>query len=323
MADNKIITLDNLKVFKNGIEKEIPEVPTAVSAFTNDAGYVTDAYHDSSKQDLLDTDNKLDLDYVDVDFATEDDIDNLFPEDVSTFTDITTLNSDPEVTKVNICLADNINAGSDDLTFRKDAHIDLDGHTLSFDDWGVEIRNGKTLTVEGGTITSVEAPFYAREAATLVIENGNYSATNNYVVGTNGSSGKGDNTITINGGTFNSSMSAASQEKGYIACGVYVANNDTVEIKAGTFNIVDGVGILARSGNTIVHNGVVVNVSGAGKSGYVGDSKILVPAGNAYVLDLVANYPGGSPSITVNGITVNAENYTETAAEAGVVVITA
>lgn len=118
-------------------------------------------------------------------------------------------------------------------------------------------------------------------------------------------------------------MSTASQEKGYIACGVYVANNDTVEIKAGTFNVVDGVGILARSGNTIVHNGVVVNVSGAGKSGYVGDSKILVPAGNAYVLDLVANYPGGSPSITVNGITVNAENYTETAAEAGVVVITA
>ena len=277
------------------------------------SGAVVDAL--ATKQDVITPENKIDAEtdieglssvalsgsYNDLENlpeeATDQDIDDLFPEEVATFADIQTLNNDPTVTKVNVQLTDDINAGNSDMVFTKDAKIDLNGHTMTFGDWGFEIKNGKTLTVENGTINASEAPFYAREGATLIINNGTYSSTNNYVIGTSGSIGKGNNTITVNGGTFTSTMSAAGQEAGYIACGVYVANNDTVEIKGGTFNVTDGVGVCARSGHTIIDEGVIFNVTGEGKSGYVGDSKVIVPAGKEIVLDLKAKYPGGTPTV--------------------------
>ena len=88
---------------------------------------------------------------------------------------------------------------------------------------------------------------------------------------------------------------------GYFACGVYVANDDTVVINAGTFNITDGAGIVARSGSTTVKSGVVFNMTTTNSSvtsGRVGDSRVVIPSGKELVIDNAANYPGGAPTLT-------------------------
>ena len=187
-----------------------------------------------------------------------------------------------------------------DLVITEDLTLDLNGHNVTFSGWGFE-ANGAELTINGnGNVTSAEAALYARNGGTLVINGGTYTATENFVVGTNGSEGQGGNTITITAGTFNGSMAADGVTAGYIAGGIYVANNDTVTITGGTINVTDGAGIIARSGSTTVGADVVFNVTGDGTLGKVGDSNVTVPTGQAIVLDYAANYPGGNPTLTNN-----------------------
>ena len=71
-------------------------------------------------------------------------------------------------------------------------------------------------------------------------------------------------------------------------------------MNGGTFNITDGVGILARCGTLIANPGATFNCSGD-KSGTIGDSSVQIKSGSAIVVDEYANYPGGKPSVTNNG----------------------
>ena len=185
------------------------------------------------------------------------------------------------------------------LYFAKDTSINLNGYTLrSLNNCAMYVTSGATLVISGnGNIIAQEACIVAFDGSTIVINGGTYTSIDNFVIGTNGSTGRGNNNITINTGTFNGGITS----NGYVACGIYVANNDTVKVKAGTFNITNGCGILARSGNTTVSEGVVINVTGNGSTGKVGDSKVTVPSGAALVLDLAANYPGGTPVLVNNG----------------------
>ena len=182
--------------------------------------------------------------------------------------------------------------------FYEDTVLDLNGHTItSTNEIPLAVLSGATLTINGnGYVNGVEGCVMAFGNASFVINGGTYTCTDNFVFGTNGSTGKGGNTITINAGTFNGQITSA----GYVACGIYVANADTVVVNGGTFNITNGVGILARSGNTTVKAGVVFNVSGNGELGKVGDSQVTVPSGEELVLDLKANYPGGTPTLNNN-----------------------
>ena len=207
------------------------------------------------------------------------------------------------VAQGNVILGADINAGDNDITYTSDVTIDLNGHNITFASWGFEVRNGATLTFNGnGTVTAVEAALYAQRGGNLVVNGGTYISTENFVIGTHGSEGRGNNTITINAGTFNGSMSEEGVAAGYIACGIYVANSDTVTINGGTFNITDGVGIVARSGSTTVGENVVFNMLGDNEtSGIVGDAnQPVLSSGHVLVLDLVANYPGGAPTFTNN-----------------------
>ena len=226
-----------------------------------------------------------------------------------------------------IVLGADIDAGDNDITYTSDVTIDLNGHNITFTGWGFEVRQGATLTFNGnGTVTAVEAPLYAQRGGNLVVNGGTYVSTNNFVIGTHGSEGRGNNTITINGGTFNGSMSADGVADGYIACGLYVANSDTVMINAGTFNITDGVGIVARSGNTTVGADVVFNMLGDNEtSGIVGDAnQPVLHSGRALVLDLVANYPGGAPTLvnnSTNALYTIVDSYAEFNAATGNVIL--
>ena len=189
------------------------------------------------------------------------------------------------------------------VCFVEDATIDLNGHTIrSVNDIALSVSKGATLTIEGeGNVMAQEACLMAFNGSTLIVNGGTYTSVDNFVVGTNGTvktnNDMGHNVITINGGTFNGGIVSA----GYVACGVYVANSDTVTVNAGTFNITNGVGFLARSGNTTVGADVIFNVTGDGHLGKVGDSKVTVPAGAVAVYDLAANYPGGDPILTFEG----------------------
>ena len=184
------------------------------------------------------------------------------------------------------------------LSFKNDTVMDLNGHTIrSMNKSAIAVTNGASLTINGnGHVTAQEMAALVLDGSTLTINGGIFTAYDNAVLGTNGSTNRGNNTITVNGGTFNGTIETA----GYVACGIYVANNDTVVVNGGKFNITNGVGVLARSGNTTIGANATFNVTGDGTLGKVGDSKVTVPSGQALVVDLAANYPGGTPVLTNN-----------------------
>ena len=134
----------------------------------------------------------------------------------------------------------------------------------------------------------------------ITIEGGSFTAGGNAVILLGGNVGYGGNTVTINGGVFNGSMVQAGIDAGYIACGLYAPNKDTVTVKNAVFNITGGAGIVQRGGTVYVGDGVVINTTGAaGVTGKVGDSRVVVPCA-ALVYDSAANYWGQDDSSVMN-----------------------
>ena len=157
---------------------------------------------------------------------------------------------------------------------------------------------GGIVTINGGKFTSREFCIDVLAEGELTINNGIFTALNNAVIATDGNKGMGNNKITINGGTFNGKII----DSGYIACGIYLANNDTLIVNGGTFNIYNGCGILVRSGNATIEKDVVINLNNDGSivEGKVGDSSVKISTAVAIVKDEKANYPGGEPQVTNN-----------------------
>ncbi len=164
--------------------------------------------------------------------------------------------------------------------------------------WPVNVVGG-TLVFNEGIVEAQEMAGWFSTGSTVTINGGTFSSADNTVLGTPGNEGKGGNTITVNGGTFNGNISAA----GYIACGIYAANNDTWTISGGTFNINGGAGIVVRAG-TVSLNGGSFTTSG-NTTGKVGDAGNAVPC-SAVVLDVKAGYPGaaGTDQITIGNATL-------------------
>lgn len=182
----------------------------------------------------------------------------------------------------------------------KNANVVLkNGNIKSTGGEAIVVIDGSTLVVDEVNVNSSEASLAVFDAANLTVNGGTYTTVDNIVIMTNGTTGRGKNNIVVNGGTFNGNIKSS----GYIAGGIYVANDDTVVVNGGTFNIVNGVGIVARSGNTTVNEGVVFNINcdGTMTAGRVGDAKIDITIPHELVLDLSANYPGGTPTIINNG----------------------
>jgi hypothetical protein len=177
--------------------------------------------------------------------------------------------------------------------------LDLAGHKLQSLNSGV-IWNKGTLTIKdsdgNGQMVAQEYCVAASHNATTTIEGGTYTAKDNAVLLANGSSGYGGCTWNVNDGTFNGNIETA----GYVACGIYAANDDTWNVNGGTFNITNGVGICQRAGVVNVADGVVFNVTGDGTEGKVGDSRIVVPAGAGVVFDSTSGYPGKTDASKAN-----------------------
>lgn len=151
--------------------------------------------------------------------------------------------------------------------------------------------NGGTLIFDGGTISAQEFCVGASRNSTVTINDGSFSSRDNAVLGTNGTENLGGNTITVNGGTFDGKI----QTSGYIACGFYIANDDTLNFNGGTLNITNGTGILIRGGKVTIGKNIVINSQkeeNGVASGKVGDSSVNIEAGTAIVVDYKSDYPG-------------------------------
>lgn len=154
----------------------------------------------------------------------------------------------------------------------------------------VAVGDNAKVTVYSGTLKGREGAIITGTStgATIVVRGSNAKliATDNAVIAGNGTNRAGkSNTIDIKNGTFEGSIVSEC----YIACGIYAPWNDNVTVSGGTFNINNGVGILARAGNVKVTGGTF-NCTGGDKTGWVGDNKNQIPCASL-VFDSAANYP--------------------------------
>ena len=122
------------------------------------------------------------------------------------------------------------------------------------------------VIINNGRFVSNEVCIGMYKNAVVEINGGEFTSKDNFVIGTNGSAENGNNTITINGGTF---------------------------------NITNGVGILVRSGKATIGKDVVIHATGT-TAGKIGDSSVNLSAPAAIVRDEKSDYPGGAPTIVNN-----------------------
>ncbi len=150
---------------------------------------------------------------------------------------------------------------------------------------GIEISEGGEVVVNGGDISAQEAGIYPSGGAALTINGGTISCVDNGGLMMNGTAGKGGNTVVMNGGRIEGHITSA----GYLACGVYLPNDDVFTMNGGEI-ISDGVGIVLRGGKAILNAGRVEGNGATGVKGKVGDSRVVVGP-YAVVYDTESNYP--------------------------------
>ena len=194
-----------------------------------------------------------------------------------------------------------VNATGNFATINTGAKLTISGGTVVSDRYVFNSKGGEVV-VNGGNFIAQESVCALFSSSKLTVNGGTFTSKDNSVISTNGSSAEGCD-ITVNGGTFNANIQSA----GYIACGVYVANKDTVKLNGGTFNITDGVGVLMRAGNTTIGKNVVINMKNTGKvtAGKIGDANINITTPSQLVVDVRSQYPGLDSSFNV----VNNSNY--------------
>lgn len=151
----------------------------------------------------------------------------------------------------------------------------------------ISVSNGSTLTMESGTVKSIETGVAVFSGSTFTMNGGTIETVDNFGIAGNGSSGVGDYTINFNGGTINANIIS----NGYISCGIYHPNNGTLNITGGTINSSKGAGVVQRGGTLNITGGTInANSDDVDITGKVGDSSIKVSA-SAVVVDKLANYP--------------------------------
>ena len=152
-----------------------------------------------------------------------------------------------------------------------------------------------TITVNDGYLVSREFTLMAQgKGATLNVRGGIMKATDNAVIGGNGSNSTdnycGGTVMNISGGILVGGIAS----QGYIACGIYHPQEGTLSITGGTIYAANGVGVLMRGGKLDMTNGTIIATSSENSSGMVGDSGINIDAGSAIVYDRKCNYYNAS-----------------------------
>lgn len=172
-----------------------------------------------------------------------------------------------------------------------DSSNDKSGKIISTGNVGVGVGHDSTTTIEYATIEAVEGAVITGYAtgATITINDGKFSASDNAVIAGNGNNtdnnatGKpvrvNPNKINILGGTFTGNI----QTNGYIACGIYAPWKDIITVSGGNFIVNNGIGIVARAGQVIVTGGSFT-CNGTAK-GKVGDKNFDMDAAQSVYFD--------------------------------------
>ena len=149
---------------------------------------------------------------------------------------------------------------------------------------------GSTINFRGGSLTTVEMGLLTGKSAnsTITVTGGTLTSTDNACIGDNGTANCGGHTINVTGATLNGSITSS----GYVACGIYIANDTALVVSNTTISVTGGCGILARAGDISVLADTVITTTGTAV-GKVGDSRVVVPC-SAIVYDTDAAYPGYS-----------------------------
>ena len=153
--------------------------------------------------------------------------------------------------------------------------------------YGVWVQDGGTLTVESGTIESVESTVVPWGEGSIVnINGGTLTASDNCPVSGNGSR-TSNSVINITGGEIVGNITSA----GYASCGVYAPNAGQVNISGGHIVSTNGAGVVVRAGTLNITGGTIEAQGDAAFKGKVGDSRVVVTT-SAVVVDLASHYPG-------------------------------
>jgi hypothetical protein len=159
------------------------------------------------------------------------------------------------------------------------------------------LGEGSKVTFNGGELTAVEGGIGAFDKGSIEVNGGKITGTDNFPLFTNGTAGRGGNTIVFNDGELVGNITS----NGYEACGVYIANNDTFVMNGGKIKANNGCGLLMRAGNVTINGGEIECTSGDHVPGYVGDAKTKMSA-SAVIYHETANYPGkAGMSLTITG----------------------
>ena len=153
------------------------------------------------------------------------------------------------------------------------------------------------LNITDGTFNTIEPAAMAFSGATVNITGGTFTSTDNFAIGTNGTKSveKGDwgnNTINID----NCVINAAITSSGYEAVGIYVANNDIVNIGPNVvINVHNGCGVCQRAGQVTIRQGaeILLTTDDPEMVGWVGDKKRKL-AQSGVIYAEIDNYPGAT-----------------------------
>jgi len=153
------------------------------------------------------------------------------------------------------------------------------------------------VTLNGGAIQAVEGGIIAPSGNGVIeVNDGSIDVSDNFALGTNGSAGRGGNTITINGGELTGNITSA----GYEAIAIYIANSDKLVMNDGIVRANGGAGLCMRGGEVTINGGEIIATTGPNVPGYIGDKKTQMNA-SAIIYDFNSNYPGrDGMSLTVN-----------------------
>ena len=156
---------------------------------------------------------------------------------------------------------------------------------------------GTKVTFNGGTLNANIGGIGAFDGGEILVNGGELNVSDNFVLFTDKTAGRGSNTITVNGGTLTGSITSV----GYEAVGVYIANTDTFVMNGGTIVGNGGCGLLMRGGFVTINDGNITAITGTNVPGWVDDTNTQMSA-SAVIYHETANYPGkDGMSLTING----------------------
>lgn len=159
------------------------------------------------------------------------------------------------------------------------------------------VGEGSKVTFNDGKIYAVEGGLMAFDGAGIEMNGGSITMVDNFGIGTNGTGGRGKNTIVMNDGYIEAHIIS----DGFEAIGVYIANDDTFIMNGGEIYSINGAGLVMRGGTVELNGGKIRCTGEEGGGGYVGDKK-KVMSQSAVIYDEASNYPGKEGmNLTING----------------------